>query len=79
MVPPFVTLGKRESVPPQDSWEQMPALAVGRRGMACGAAADGDDLVVVAAGGFDDVEQSDSAVVEIFSLQLGEWRMGKMY
>ena len=44
--------------------------------MACGVAA-ADGLVVVAAGGFDDVEQSDTAVVEIFSLQLGEWRMGE--
>ena len=58
------------------AWKEFPSLAVGRFGMSCGVADDGNGgTVVVAAGGNDGEDRSD--VVEIFSLREGQWRTGR--
>ena len=61
----------------QDYWEKFPNLAVGRYGMTCGVAAQGGDLVVVAAGGGISEDPPRSDVVEIFSFQEMQWHTGK--
>ena len=62
----------------ENAWEAFPSLSVGRGGMACGTAMQGDDLIVVAAGGGrfeDDPPRSD--VVEVFNLQEMQWHTGE--
>ena len=61
----------------EDFWEEFPNLSFGRRGMACGVAMQGDNLVVVAAGG-GSIEGDGTRfdVVEIFDLQEMQWHIG---